>query len=193
MSKNLELVKNLKPQDVFKYFAEISDVPRGSGNTDKIVDYLVSFAIKNSLKYIKDNYNNVIITKKTNNKKKATIALQTHIDMVCVKASDSNKDMSKEGIDFVLDGEWLKADKTTLGADDGIGMAIIFSILTDENDYERDIVGIFTDDEEVGLIGAHNIDLSDFDIKYLINIDNEKYDVIDVGCAGGTQLAIEKK
>lgn len=193
MSKNLELVKNLKPYDVFKYFAEISDVPRGSGNTGKIVDYLVSFAIKNNLKYTRDNYNNVIITKETSGKSKSTIVLQAHIDMVCVKASDCNKDMVTEGIDFVLDGEWLKADRTTLGADDGIGMAIILSILTNEIDYERDIVGVFTDDEEIGLIGAHKIDLSNFDTKYLINIDNEELDVIDVGCAGGTQLAFEKK
>ena len=193
MSKNLELVKNLKPYDVFKYFAEISDVPRGSGNTGKIVDYLVSFAIKNNLKYTRDNYNNVIITKETSGKSKSTIVLQAHIDMVCVKASDCNKDMVTEGIDFVFDGEWLKADRTTLGADDGIGMAIILSILTNEIDYERDIVGVFTDDEEIGLVGAHKIDLSNFDIKYLINIDNEEFDVINVGCAGGTQLAFEKK
>ena len=146
MSKNIEIVKNLEPKAVFKYFAEISDIPRGSGNTNKIVEYLVDFAIKNNLKYEKDNYNNVIIIKETSNKKKSTIALQAHIDMVCVKTDDCNKDMTKEGIDFVIDGEWLKADKTSLGADDGIGMSIILAILLSENDYERDVVGIFTND-----------------------------------------------
>ena len=192
MSKNIEIVKNLEPKAVFKYFAEISDIPRGSGNTNKIVEYLVDFAIKNNLKYEKDNYNNVIIIKETSNKKKSTIALQAHIDMVCVKTDDCNKDMTKEGIDFVIDGEWLKADKTSLGADDGIGMSIILAILLSENDYERDVVGIFTNDEEIGLIGAHKIDLSNMNIQYLINIDHEDFDVIDVGCAGGTQLGFEK-
>lgn len=193
MSINEEIVKNLKPYDTFKYFAEISDLPRGSGNTEKISKYLVNFAIENNLKYKTDNYNNVIIIKETANNKKATVALQAHIDMVCVKTNKSPKDMTIEGIDLVIDGEWIKANNTTLGADDGIGMAIILSILSDETDYERDVVGIFTSDEEIGLIGAHKIDLIDLNIKYLINIDNEKYDVIDVGCAGGTQLEFERK
>ena len=193
MSKNVEIIKNLNPYEVFKYFAEISDLPRGSGNSEKIAKYLVDFAVKNNLQYKLDNYNNVIIIKKTANNKKATIALQAHTDMVCVKTKKNPKDMVSEGIDLVIDGEWLKANDTTLGADDGIGIAIILSILSDETDYERDVIGIFTSDEEIGLIGAHKIDLSNLDIKYLINIDNEKYDVIDVGCAGGTQLEFEKK
>ena len=193
MIKNIKKIENLEPKQVFKYFAEISNIPRGSGNTNNIVDYLVNFAVKNNLKYKKDNYNNVIITKEALNNKKSTIALQAHIDMVCVKTADCSKDMTKEGIDFVVDGEWLKAEKTSLGADDGIGMAIILSILADKNDYERDIVGIFTNDEEIGLIGAHKIDLSNINIKYLINIDHEDFYMIDVGCAGGTQLGLEKK
>lgn len=192
MSKNLEAVKNLKPYEVFKYFAEISDIPRGSGNTDKISEYLVNFAIKNNLKYKKDDYNNVIITKESKNKKKSAIALQAHIDMVCVKTEDCNKDMTKEGVDFVIDGEWLKADKTSLGADDGIGMAMILAILSDENDYERDIVGIFTNNEEIGLLGAIKIDLSDIKVDKLINIDNEEFGVIVAGCAGGTQVEYDK-
>ena len=193
MSKNLEKIKDLKPYEVFKYFAEISDVPRGSGNTSKIVNYLVDFAIKNHLKYKKDNGNNVIIIKETKNKKKSCFALQAHTDMVCVKTDDCNKDMTKDGIDFVVDGEWLKADKTTLGADDGIGMAIILAILTDEKDYDRDVVGIFTNDEEIGLLGAKVFDLGDIKFNKLINIDSEKFGVAVTGCAGGTQLEYEKK
>ena len=158
MSNNIEIVKNLEPKSVFEYFARISDIPRGSGNTDKIVEYLVNFAIDNNLKYKKDDYNNVIIIKESKNKTKTSIALQAHIDMVCVKNDQSKKDMKKEGIDFVLDRDFLRANGTTLGADDGIGVAIILSILSDINDYERDIIGIFTDDEEVGLVGANNID-----------------------------------
>ena len=193
MKKNIEIVKNIEPKEVFKYFAEISDIARGSGNTVKIVEYLVDFAIKNNLKYERDNYNNVIITKETSNKKKSTIALQAHIDMVCVKSDDCNKDMTKEAIDLIVDGNWLKANNSSLGADDGIGMSIILSILTNENDYDRNVIGIFTNDEEIGLIGAHKIDLSNMDIKYLVNIDHENFDVIDVGCAGGTQLGFTKK
>ena len=193
MSKNEETIKELKPYEVFKYFAEISDVPRGSGNTDKIVDYLVDFAIKNHLKYKKDDANNVIIIKETKNKKKSCIALQAHTDMVCVKTDDCSKDMTKEGIEFVVDGNWLTADKTTLGADDGIGMAIILAILTDENDYDRDVVGIFTNDEEIGLLGANAIDLSDIKVDKLINLDSEEFGVAVTGCAGGTQLEYEKK
>lgn len=148
MSKNVEIVKNLEPKEVFKYFAEISDIPRGSGNTNKIVEYLVGFAIKNNLKYEKDNYNNVIITKESSNKKKSTIALQAHTDMVCVRTDDCNKDMTRDGIDFVIDGEWLRADKTTLGADDGLECGIL---LKKTNDVEAIAIGPI-------ILGAHTVD-----------------------------------
>ncbi|MBO6119966.1 MAG: beta-Ala-His dipeptidase [Lachnospiraceae bacterium] len=193
MSSNKKIVKNLEPKKVFEYFAEISDIPRGSGNTDKITDYLVNFAISNSLEYKKDDFNNVIITKKTGNKKYEAIALQAHTDMVCVKTSGNKKDMSSDGIDFLIDGKYLTADGTSLGADDGIGVAIILAILADNKDYGRDIVGIFTSDEEIGLIGAHNIDLSNVKVSELINIDSEDFGVAVFGCAGGSQLEYEKR
>lgn len=193
MSKNVEIIQNLEPKEVFKYFAEISDIARGSGNTDKIVGYLVNFAIKNNLKYEKDNYNNVIIIKETSNKEKSSIALQAHIDMVCVKTDDCNKDMTEEGVDFVIDGEWLTADKTSLGADDGIGMAIILSILSDENVYRRDVIGIFTNDEESGMVGARHLDLKRIDSKLFINIDSEKYGEIVLGCSSGCHLSLNKR
>lgn len=192
MDKNVEIVKNIEPKEVFKYFAEISDVARGSGNTSKIADYLVDFATRKNLKWTRDDYNNVIIVKESANKKNSSVALQAHTDMVCVKTDDNKKDMTKEGIDFVIDGKYLRADRTTLGGDDGIGMSIALAILSNGIDYEREIVGIFTSDEETGMIGANNINLSNVKVNYLINIDHEDVNCIVEGCAGGTQLRYEK-
>lgn len=192
--RNSEIINGLEPQLVFNYFAEISDIARGSGNTTKIADYLVNFAKDKNLKFLRDRDNNVIIRKKSNNPNKTTIALQAHTDMVCVKTSSCNKNMNVDGIDFCIDGEYLKAKDTTLGADDGIGIAMILSILNSKEDYNRDIVGLFTVDEEIGMNGATSIDLSSIkDVINFINIDNEEYNVFDVGSAGGTHLEYIKE
>lgn len=190
---NSDIVKGLKPERIFKYFADICDIPHGSNNTNKIAEYLVAFAKSNKFIYIRDAYDNVVIKKQSSNPIKKPIILQSHIDMVCVKEKNCDKDMLKEGIDLVVEDRYLKAVDTSLGADDGIGVAITMAILTEEYEYNRDIIAIFTSDEEIGLIGASKIDLNSINAEYLINIDNEEFGTIVGGCAGSIHLQLGKK
>lgn len=193
LERNLDSIKNLQPIDVFRYFAEISSIPRGSGNTNQIVEYLVNFAVINNLKYEKDDYNNVIITKESRLQTKGAIALQAHIDMVCVKSDECAKDLTKEGVDLIVDGDFLKANKTSLGADDGIGMAIILAVLSDKNDCHRNIIGIFTSDEERGMVGANHLDFKKVNSKLFVNLDSERYGEVVLGCSSGYHITINKK
>lgn len=178
---------NIEPKKVFEFFEEISMIPHGSGNLTKIVSYLVDFAKKRNLEYYVDDVNNVIIKKKGNDKKDIII-LQGHSDMVCVKTEDSNKDLSKDHIDIFVDGEWLKADKTSLGGDDGIAVAMILAILDEDNKDYPNIEALITSDEETGMNGAIGLDGSKLAGRKLINIDSEDEGVFTVSCAGGTHL-----
>lgn len=191
--KNSEVIKSLQPQLVFKYFAEISDIARGSGNTAKIANYLVDFAKKNKLNFTRDEFNNIIIVKRSINQKYDAIALQSHIDMVYVKKDKSSKDLTKEGIELFIDGNYLKAVDTSLGADDGIGVALMLSLLDSTEILNRDIYCIFTADEEVGMIGARNIDLSVVSAKKMINLDSEEQNIITIGCSSGNHIEFVKK
>ena len=193
LKNNLSKVEKLQPKDVFKYFAEISSIPRGSGNTDQIAEYLINFAINNNLKYDKDSFNNVIITKESKSNTKHDITFQAHIDMVCVKSDDCSKDLAKEGIDLIIEGDYLKADKTSLGADDGIGVAIILAVLANGKDYGRNIIGVFTSDEEKGMVGAKHLEISNINSKFFINLDSESYGEIVLGCSSGFHLMLNKK
>lgn len=181
------MLENIEPIKVFKYFEEISMIPHGSGNLSMIISYLVDFAKKRNLEYLVDDANNVIIKKKGNDKKD-TIILQGHSDMVCVKSEDSIKDLTKDHIDIFVDGEWLKADKTSLGGDDGIAVAMILAILDDDNKDYPNIEALITADEETGLYGAMGLDGSKLSGKKLINIDSEEEGVFTVSCAGGVHL-----
>ena len=154
-------LKGLKPERVFHYFEEISNIPRGSGNMKGISDYCVDFAISQSLKYYRDDANNVIIKKPANKgyEDKAPIILQGHLDIVCQKTAESNKDFLKDGLDLLIDGDFIKADGTTLGADNGIAVAMVLAILEDNTISHPAIEAVFTTDEEIGMIGAGKLDL----------------------------------
>lgn len=185
-----ELYKNLKPERVFYYFEKISDIPRGSGNTQGMTDYLVAFAEEKGLKYSVDELGNVIISKDAYAGRESddVVILQGHVDMVCEKTDDSNHDFTKDGLDLLIDGDYLYANKTTLGGDDGIAVAYMLAIL--EGDYDAPgLECIFTVDEEVGLIGAQGLDISNLKGKYLINLDSEEDGKIWVGCAGGMTIS----
>ena len=185
-----ELYKNLKPERVFYYFEKISDIPRGSGNTQGMTDYLVAFAEEKGLKYSVDELGNVIISKDAyaGRENDDVVILQGHVDMVCEKTDDSNHDFTKDGLDLLIDGDYLYANKTTLGGDDGIAVAYMLAIL--EGDYDAPgLECIFTVDEEVGLIGAQGLDISNLKGKYLINLDSEEDGKIWVGCAGGMTIS----
>lgn len=183
------ILKGLKPEMVFKYFEEICSIPHGSGNVKQISDYLVSFANNRNLWVKQDDYYNVIIKKDGTGSKAGSkpVILQGHIDMVAVKTEDKIKDMEKEGLDLIVDGDYIKADRTSLGGDDGIAVAYALALL--DSDYELPpLEAVFTVDEEIGMLGADAIDLSDLEGRIMLNMDSEEEGVFLSGCAGGATV-----
>lgn len=162
------------------FFKEISKIPRESGNEENIADYLCNFAEQRSLYYKKDEYNNVIIKKK--NSDREPIILQAHIDMVCEKELDKEFDFERDFIDVVEGNGYLRANGTTLGADNGIGVAQILNIL-DSDDIDCNIEAVFTVEEETTMIGAENIDVSSLESKQMINLDGFEENTIIIGSA----------
>ncbi len=183
----------LKPASVFHYFAEICKVPRPSKKEEKIIAYLMNFAAEHGLEAKKDEAGNILIKKPATAGKEnlKTVILQSHIDMVCEKNSDSNHDFLNDPIETYIDGEWLKAKGTTLGADNGIGMATQLAVLA-ANDIEHGpIECLFTVDEETGLTGAFALKEGFMDGDILINLDSEDEGELFIGCAGGANTTAE--
>ena len=183
----------LKPASVFHYFDEICQVPRPSKKEEKIIAYLMDFAKKQELEVKKDEAGNILIKKPATAGKEnlKTVILQSHIDMVCEKNSDSNHDFLNDPIETYIDGEWLKAKGTTLGADNGIGMATQLAVLA-ANDIEHGpIECLFTVDEETGLTGAFALKEGFMDGDILINLDSEDEGELFIGCAGGANTTAE--
>ena len=184
---------NIEPIEVFKYFEEICKIPHGSGNTRMISDYLVEFAKNRGLYVIQDEMNNVIIKKPaTDDKKDApTVILQGHMDMVAVKEEWCKKNLETEGLDLeVMDG-YLSAKGTSLGADDGIAVAYMLALLDSDNLSHPNLECIITVDEEIGMLGATGIDLSEIEGKIMMNLDSEDEGVFLLGCAGGATVECE--
>lgn len=182
-----EKLKGLKPEKLWHHFEEISKIPRCSKHEEKIRDYLVSFAKEKGFEYKVGDIGNVVIIKKADSgyENKPTIILQGHIDMVCEKNKEIKHDFEKEGIKLLLDGDWLRADGTTLGADNGIGVAAALAILEDKDLKSGRIEALFTIDEETGLTGAFNLDPKMVTGKIMLNLDSEEEGIIYIGCAGG--------
>ena len=179
------MLEEIKPCKVMKYFEEISKIPRKSGEEDKIVEYLKNFAIERNLEYYTDNYRNIIIKKnaipgKENNK---PIALQAHTDMICEKTPESKHDFSKDGLDLYVEDDFIKAKGTTLGADNGIGVAIILAVLDCEKIKAPKLECIFTSEEEKTMLGAINLDLDNIESNRIISLDNGKEGKILVSSA----------
>ena len=170
----MAVLKGLKPEKVFAYFEKLCSVPHGSGNTKIISDLCVSFAEELGLKYRQEPCNNVVIWKPASPgcESAEPIILQGHIDMVCAKTDDCTKDMTREGLDLMTDGEWVWADKTSLGGDNCIAVAMILAILSDDTLVHPPIEAVFTVDEEVGMDGAFALDCSDLKGKKLLNLDS---------------------
>ena len=183
----------LKPKAVFDYFAEINKVPRPSKHEEKMIAYLKDFAKKNNLAFKTDEAGNVLIAKPATPgmEGRPTVVLQGHMDMVCEKRSDRVIDFENDPIETFIDGEWMRAKGTTLGADDGIGIALAMAILTDDSIKHGPIECLFTRDEETGLTGAFAIEPGFMTGKYLINLDSEDEGEIFIGCAGGVNTDIE--
>lgn len=187
------VLASLKPESVFKVFEEICTIPHGSGNMQKISDYCVNFAQENGLKCVQDESLNVIIYKPASKgfEDAEPIILQGHLDMVCQKENDIEKDFEKEGIEPILKDGFITANGTTLGADNGIAVAMIMSVLADKNIENPPIEAVFTTDEEIGMLGADKLDFSLLSAKKMINLDSEEGDTVTVSCAGGSEFKME--
>ncbi len=182
MNKN-----ELKPARVFEQFAKINQIPRPSKHEEHMIEYLKEFGESHNLETIVDETGNVLIRKAATPgyENCETIILQSHMDMVCDKLVDVDFDFSKDAIQTYIDGEWMKAKGTTLGADDGIGCAIELAVLDSDDIEHGPIECVFTRDEETGLTGAHGMKAGFMTGKLLINLDSEDEGLIFVSCAGG--------
>ncbi len=191
------ILGNLKPALVWNHFEEICNHPRPSKKEEKIAEYLVSVGKRLNLETIRDSFGNVIIKKPATPGKEnlKTVVLQGHIDMVCECNSDVNHDFDNEPIHPYIDGEWVKAKGTTLGADNGIGVAAALAVLEDNTLVHGPIECLFTLDEETGLTGAMNLDSTVLQASILLNLDSEEEGTLYIGCAGGrnTQAVFSPK
>lgn len=181
------ILNNLEPKNVWQYFEQITQVPRPSKKEEKIIAFLLNFAKEHNLEAKKDHIGNILIKKPASKgmENLKSVLLQSHMDMVCEANRDKKIDFDNDPITPVIDGEWVKADGTTLGADDGIGVAAQMAILTDNTLTHGPIECLFTVDEETGLTGAFEIKEGFFDSKILLNLDSEDEGEIFIGCAGG--------
>lgn len=177
----------LKPQCVFEQFAKINKIPRPSKHEEKMIEYLVNFGKENNLETHVDESGNVIIRKPATKgyENKQTLILQSHMDMVCDKLVDVDIDFTKDPIETYVDGEWMKAKGTTLGADDGIGCAMQLAVLAEDGIEHGPIECVFTTDEETGLTGAHGMKAGFMTGDLLINLDSEDEGQFFISCAGG--------
>ncbi len=183
-------IDELKPREVFRYFEEISKIPRGSGNMEQIKCYCRDFAQKHGLGFCCDEYGNVMIFRDGTNGRinSEPVILQAHLDMVCEKNGNSERDMEKEGVELVTDGNYLWADGTTVGGDDGIGAAYILAVLASKDIIAPPIEALLTVDEEIGMLGAKALDTTYLKGRRLINIDSEQEGILIAGCAGAARL-----
>ena len=190
----MEAIKlaGLEPASVFGNFEKICSIPHGSRNTKMISDYLVSFAVEHNLKYIQDDANNVILFQEgtCGMEDHPPVILQGHMDMVCEKDADCSIDMTSEGLDIAHDGRCVYARGTTLGGDDGIAIAYALALLEDKTIPHPPLEVIITVDEEIGMLGADVIDLSELKGRTLINLDSEDEGIFTVSCAGGATATI---
>lgn len=181
------ILEGLKPERVFYYFEELSNIPRGSGNEKQVSDYLYNLFKEKGFETIKDKSLNVIIKKPASKgyENAPTVMLQGHMDMVCEKNADVDHDFEKDPLKLRIIDDNIYATGTTLGADNGIGVAMALAILEDNTLQHPPLEVVLTSDEERGMVGATNLDCSKLKSKILLNLDNGGEGVFTAGCAGG--------
>lgn len=181
--------------EFLSFFEEISKIPRGSGSTGKIADYLVAFAKERGLFSYRDTADNVIIKKPCTPgfENVPALILQGHTDMVIATEPGVTRDLTREGVDIYIDGEFLKARGSTLGADNGIAVAYMLALLDSKDIPHPTLEAVFTSDEEIGLLGAAALDTSVLSGKVMINLDSDEESVFIAGCAGGTRIDMSMK
>ena len=188
----LEIIRGVKNEAPFKYFEEISKIPRASGNEAEIANYLVEFAKNLGLSYYKDDANNVLIVKNASagRENDEPIMLQAHTDMVAEKNVATVHDFKSDPIKLIQEGNVLRADGTTLGADDGFGVAIIMAMLAEKEISTPKVECLFTSSEEIGLVGASKFDYSKIESRRIINLDSAEEDTVIIGCCGGIRTEL---
>ncbi len=186
----MAVLDGLKPEKVFRYFEEICAIPHGSGNVDGLSDYLVDFAKERGLDYFQDEWKNVIMIKDASPgyEEAEPVILQGHMDMVAVKKPGASIDMAKDGLRLAVDGDDLYAEDTSLGGDDGIAVAYAMALLDSGDIPHPRLEVILTVDEEVGMDGARELDVSMLKGKRMLNLDSEEEGILLAGCAGGARV-----
>lgn len=184
-------LENLYPERVFYYFEQIAGIPHGSGNTKQISDYLVDFAREHGLVYRQDASNNVIMIKAATAGYETAepVIIQGHMDMVCEKESGCAIDFERDGLELCVEDGWVRANGTTLGADDGIAVAYALALLESDTLSHPRLEVVITVDEEVGMLGARDLDVSELKGRRMLNIDSEEEGHFLTSCAGGMGLA----
>lgn len=187
-------LSNIEPQIIWKNFSKLNAVPRPSKKEEKVIAFIKGFGENLGLETTVDEVGNVIIKKPATAgmENRKSIVLQSHLDMVCQKNNDVNFDFETEGIKMEIDGDWVKAKGTTLGADNGLGVATIMSILESSDIPHPELEALFTIDEETGMTGALGLKPGQLTGQILLNLDTEEDDEIDIGCAGGVDVTINQ-
>ncbi|MCL7752888.1 aminoacyl-histidine dipeptidase [Polaribacter sp. Z022] len=185
-----EVVRNLEPKIVWNHFADLNAVPRPSKKEERVIQFMVDFGKSLNLETLVDKVGNVIISKPATKglEDRKTVVLQSHLDMVHQKNNDTIFDFDSEGIKMIIDGDWVTADGTTLGADNGLGVAAIMAILSSKDIQHPNIEALFTIDEETGMTGAMGLEGGILKGDILLNLDTEEDDEIGMGCAGGIDI-----
>ncbi|PCJ67265.1 MAG: cytosol nonspecific dipeptidase [Bacteroidetes bacterium] len=180
-------VRDLEPKAVWNHFSDLNEVPRPSKQEERVIKFMQDFGAKLGLDTYTDAVGNVIIKKPATSgmEDRQTVIMQSHLDMVHQKNADTNFDFNTQGIEMYIDGDWVRAKGTTLGADNGMGVAAIMAILTSTNVSHPAIEALFTIDEETGMTGAMELEKGKLDGTILLNLDTEDDDEFSIGCAGG--------
>lgn len=185
-----EAIRQLEPKAVWKNFADLNTVPRPSKKEDRVIQFMLNFGRSLDLETFKDEVGNVIIRKPATvgMENRKTTVLQSHLDMVHQKNADTDFDFDTEGIQMYIEGDWVKARGTTLGADNGLGVAAIMALLESTDIPHPSLEALFTIDEETGMTGAMGLKGGILKGEILLNLDTEEDDEIDIGCAGGIDV-----
>lgn len=180
-------IRNLEPKAVWNHFSDLNEVPRPSKKEERVIEFAKNFGESLGFETIVDSVGNVIVKKPATAgmEDRKTVIIQSHLDMVCQKNSDKTFDFDNQGIEMLIEGDWVTADGTTLGADNGMGVASIMALLSSTDIPHPAIEALFTIDEETGMTGAFGLDRGILEGKILLNLDTEDDDEFSIGCAGG--------
>ena len=188
-------LQNLEPKIIWNNFSKLNAVPRASKKEDRVIKFMYDFGINLGLETLIDGTGNVVIVKPATSdmENRKTVILQSHLDMVHEKNNDVDFDFDNSGIKMYVDNDWVRAEGTTLGADNGLGVATIMSVLESNEISHPRLEALFTVDEETGMTGALQLDENILKGEILLNLDTEEDDEIGIGCAGGVDITLTKK